>query len=376
MNKIKRREAERVKRFELDLDTNEEWLVTRDRKRRYVKGHLLKRIHNGISVHDDIKYPGPTFDYNKMANSIIDTMESYEVSGYSYAIVRYGKLLDAAGVGYARTEAEDNMQLMNPYTRMVSASLAKPVCAISIMKLVEEGEIGLNDKAYNYIKDRYPDVHDSIKDITIYQLLTHTSGLNGPSKLSTFDAVLKNSATPTQNSHYHNANYWFLAFVVEGVTGQGYIDYARRNILIPMTISEMNNRVGADPTLYYAQGELSDGISWGDFNTTAIGAYGWYASAIDWAKFLAYFRYDKVLASNTRYQILNDDKTYFGFRKWFGEERGTYYGHGGDFYIGNKGFRGGIMAFPDEVDAVLLVNTKGSFDPETILIDAYHAAYS
>ncbi|GIU70939.1 MAG: serine hydrolase [Candidatus Nitrosocaldaceae archaeon] len=367
-----------IKEFERDLNSDEDWLeISTQRKRRYVKGRILHRIHDGISIFDDIKYPGPTFDVNKMVDSIIDTIDNYDVAGYSYAIVRYGKLLDAAGVGYARTRSEQNSEPMSPYTRMVSASLAKPVCAISIMKLIEEGKIQLDDKAYNFIKDKYPNVHDTVKNITIYQLLTHTSGLNGPAKLSGFDAVLKNAVMPTQNSDYHNANYWFLAFVVEGVTGQGYIDYARRNILIPMTISEMNNKVDTKPCLYYKQGELFDGVSWGDFNTTAIGAYGWYASAIDWAKFLAYFRYNKVLDKNIRYLMLNDDKRFFGFQKWFGEDRGTYYGHGGDFYKnGYKGFRGGIMSFPDEIDAVLLINTYGNFDPETILINAYHAAYS
>ena len=138
----------------------------------------------------------------------------------------------------------------------------------------------------------------------------------------------------------------------------------------------MTNQVGDSPCLYYKLGEFSDGAAWGDFNTTAIGAYGWYASAIHWAKFLAYFRYDKVLSNSTRYQMLNDPQKYFGFRKWFGQRRGTYYGHGGDFYkSGGKGFRGGMMGFPDYVDAVLLVNNKGGFDPESILIDAYHASY-
>ena len=57
--------------------------------------------------------------------------------------------------------------------------------------------------------------------------------------------------------------------------------------------------------------------------------------------------------------MLTDPKKYFGFRRWFNQPRGTYYGHGGDFYTGANGFRGGMMGFPDYVDAVLLVNNRG-----------------
>jgi CubicO group peptidase (beta-lactamase class C family) len=302
-------------------------------------------------------------------------MEGIGVTGYSYALVRFGQLVDACGVGEARTFSEGDPLEMSHNTRMVSASLAKPVCAVSVMKLVEDGALSLGEKAYPHIQAVFPDVHPSIEDITIQQLLRHTSGMNGSTKLSGFESALQNVATPTINSIYHNSNYWFLAFVIEGVTGGGYIDFAKEQILEPMTITGMSNKVDATPCLYYPQGGTGDAISWGDFDTTAIGAYGWYASAIHWAKFLAYFRYDKVLSSATRYQMLNDPKKYFGFKRWFNQPRGTYYGHGGDFFSGANGFRGGMMGFPDYVDAVLLVNNRGGFDPESILINAYHAAY-
>ena len=170
-------------------------------------------------------------------------MEDVNATGYSYAIVRFGQLLEAGGVGDARTVSEVNPQEMTQDTKMVSASLAKPVCAVAVMKLVEDGALTLNEKAYPYIKRLFPDVHDTVKDITIYQLLTHTSGLNGSGKLSKFDEVLQNPAIPPTNSSYHNANYWFLAFVVESVTGGGYIDFAKDEILKPMTITGMTTPV-------------------------------------------------------------------------------------------------------------------------------------
>jgi CubicO group peptidase (beta-lactamase class C family) len=365
-----------------------DWVsIAEELDRQYLLRQLpLRRTHVGFSVTDALAYGGPNFDPNKMVKWLIEEMEDIQPVGYSYAIVRFGKLVDACGVGYARTPAEDHSLEMDANTRFVSASLAKPLCAVAVMKLVEEKKIALDEKAYPYIQQAFPDVHNSVKDIIIYQLVTHTSGLGGGDKdllgkPSEFSDLLKTFVAPTSSSNYHNGNYWFLAHVVEGLTGGGYIDFARKEILEPMTITDMSNLVESSPCLYYKLGEFTDGYAFKDFGSSANGAYGWFASAIHWAKFMAYFRFDKVLSSETRIQMLTDPKTFFGFRRWFGQPRGTYYGHGGTFRQQidgvpvDKGFKGAIMGFPDSVDAVLLVNTLIQ-DPASLLIKAYHAGYA
>lgn len=186
-----------------------------------------------------------------MVDRLLETMEDKGVTGYSYALVHFGQLVDAGGVGDARTPSEDDPLEMSQDTRMVSASLAKPVCAVSVMKLVEDGALSLDEKAYPHIQAVFPNVHPSIEDITIRQLLRHTSGLKGKGKLGGFESVLMNAANPTSNSKYHNSNYWFLAFVIEGVTGGGYIDFAKKQILAPMTITGISTEADATPCLYY-----------------------------------------------------------------------------------------------------------------------------
>lgn len=369
--------------FERDIpdDFRENWpgRAEIDERRYLIRGRLVRRVHWDRWTPGDIKYPGPIFDANLMVQSIIERMENAGVVAYAWALVRYGQLVDAGGIGYARTASEQNLLDMTETTRMVSASLAKPVCAVTIMKLVEDGVLSLNDLAYPFIQAAFPDVHPSIKAITIRHLLTHTSGINGSGKLSQFGSVLQQATQnrPGTATTYANANYWFLAYVVEGATGTGYLNYAREKILVPMTINTMNNEVDDVPCLYYAAGTTSNGYAWGDFGSTQIGAYGWYASAIDWAKFMAYFRLDQVLEKQSRLTMLNAPEKYFGFRHWNGQPRGSYYGHGGDFIAtGNRAFHGGIMGFPDGVDAVLLTNSDDVKNPENVLIQAYHDAYA
>lgn len=343
-----------------------------------LRGRLIHRVHWDNWGPTDIAYGGPIFDRVKMANSILTSMNDGDVVGYSWAIVQNGLLVDSGGVGDARTAAETDPRDMQANTRMVSASLAKPVCAVTIMKLIEDGQLALTDFAYPLIEDTFPDAHDSMGLITIRDLLTHRSGFNGPGRLSQFESGLAQplAALPGIVTRYENWNYWFLAFVVEAVSGQPYFQVATDLLLDPMTITGMTREVDDNaPCLYYADGSVSDGNTWDDFTATAIGAYGWFASAIDWAKFLAYFRYDQVLGKQFRLQMVNAPETYFGFRHWNGQPRGSYYGHGGDFNTGGRWFHGGIMAFPDGVDAVLLINSDGGPDPENTLIKAYHDAY-
>lgn len=341
-------------------------------------GRTARRVHNIPLLDPVIAYPGSVFDRSKMVDEIIARMEAGGAVGYSWAIAQNGQLVDAGGMGWARTAAETDPREMGARTRMVSASLAKPVCAITVMKLVEDGDIALGDAAYPLIADRFPDAHPSLGAITVRDLLTHRSGFNGPGTLSAFPGTLQAalSGTPGVTERYENWNYWFLAHIVECVTGRPYVRVARQSVLLPMGCRTMTRfRDNSAPCLYYAQDSESDGRGWDDFTATAIGAYGWYANAIHWAKFMAHFRHDTVLSRHSRNRMLEWEGARFGFRLWHGQPRGSYYGHGGDFGTGGRWFHGGMMGFPDGIDAVLLTNSDDVGNPEGVLMAGYHAAY-
>ncbi|WP_162891707.1 serine hydrolase domain-containing protein [Profundibacter amoris] len=337
------------------------------------------RVHGEAIIDNTFITPGPIFDRVRMVNEILTQMETAGAVGYSWAIVQNGQLVDAGGVGDARTASEENPKPMRARTKMVSASLAKPICAVTVMKLVEDGSLDLNQSAYPLIADAFPGGHSSLGDITIQHLLTHQSGFNGPGTLSAFPDSLAAplSGTPGTGTRYENWNYWFLAHIVEAITGEPYVRVAQQTVLLPMGIHTMTRNVNEGrQCLYYAAGSSSDGRGWGDFTATAIGAYGWYANAVQWAKFLAHFRHDTVLSPATRRTMLEWSDSIFGFRLWHNSPRGTYYGHGGDFFTsGGRAFHGGIISFPDGIDAVLLTNSDDVANPESILMSAYHAAY-
>ena len=84
---------------------------------------------------------------------IPDLMRRYAIPGGAVAVLRDGKLIYARGFGYADVEAKTRVQ---PDALFRIASVSKPVTAAAIMKLVEEGRLGLDDRAAPFIADLAP----------------------------------------------------------------------------------------------------------------------------------------------------------------------------------------------------------------------------
>lgn len=318
------------------------------------------------------------FDPNAMATCIERSMYDAEVVGYSYAIVQSGKLKNARGKGWARAPWEDlePSVAMSLDQRMTVASISKTVTAVGTMYLVDQGQLSLGEPFYPLIEDEFPNAGAGVDTITIRQLLTHTSGLSA----SNCGAMASSIAAPAAGNSfdYENVNYCTLRKVIEHVSGEDYVKFIQDKILAPMDISTMScAKTSTTPTLYYNTSGDQGGKQWPDYTTTC-GAYGWYASAIDLAKFLAHFRYNTVLSQGIQSQMLSDCPSSgycLGWRVTSGD-RGQYFHHGGDWINGNgRGFTGVIMRFPSAVDAVLLVDTRGAFNKTTVLREAFDRSF-
>jgi len=108
-------------------------------------------------------------------------------SGYVIAVARYGKLIDAAAVGFRDIEHRVPMSLD---TRFRIASMSKPVTSVAVLMLYEEGRLHLDDPIKRWLPEfSQPRVYTGVdaagnlqsepakRDITIRDLLTHSSGL-------------------------------------------------------------------------------------------------------------------------------------------------------------------------------------------------------
>jgi len=141
---------------------------------------------------------------------------------------------------------EPSREEMTATTIFDIASLTKCVAtATSVMKLVEEGKIRLNDPVSAYLPEF---VKNGKQDITIRELLTHFSGLKEDLDLKSSwkgrDAAFRMTMDekpvfpPGSRFQYSDINFATLGFVVEKVSGLSLDEYAKRNIFEPLGMND------------------------------------------------------------------------------------------------------------------------------------------
>jgi CubicO group peptidase (beta-lactamase class C family) len=126
------------------------------------------------------------------------------------------------------------------------ASLSKTVgCAPSVMVLVDEGKIDVNDPASKYLPGlRTPDK----KDITIAQLLLHMSGFEPDNPMSDYEGGpeaglegiyhSKLKYKPGTDFVYSDINYILLGELVKQVSGQPLNVFAKEHIFQPLGMKD------------------------------------------------------------------------------------------------------------------------------------------
>jgi len=103
---------------------------------------------------------------------LADLINNKKLQCASYLLSRYGKTFACKSVGKL-TYHEDSPDLLPDSIRRV-ASNTKIFTSMAAMKLVEDGKLYLEQPVSTIIKEFDTDMH---RKITIFQLLTHTSGL-------------------------------------------------------------------------------------------------------------------------------------------------------------------------------------------------------
>lgn len=183
------------------------------------------------------------------------------------------------------------------------ASISKPFTALIILQLVTEGTISLEGKITDYIPEYRGKKGDSI---TIYQLLTHTSGIMqnlDPEKeiiqerlYHSLKELIKYAEEndlyfePGTGFHYSNFAYNILAYIAERVTNKSFDRLLSERIFEPL---EMNSTKQYDAALIennlakgYEYKLLSgyENASWYDASHT-VGCGGLISTAGDLYKF-------------------------------------------------------------------------------------------
>lgn len=267
-------------------------------------------------------------------NAIENLRNQYNAPGFQIAIVKDEKLVYANHFGNATVSGSESVS-DNSVFRI--ASISKPVTVIAILKLVQDGFLGLNDTVFgaNGILGNdfgTPPYNNGIEDIQVIHLIDHTSGwTNNPfdpmfaiinwSQEQVINDIINNrplETTPGETYFYSNFGYCVLGRIIEKVTGMSYPEYVKSSILAPSGITTMENAKEGDEKWpneveYFSQ-EAFD--PYFDMNVPRMDSHGgWVASAIDLAKLLV-----RVDGGNTVPDIIEPNilaTNYLGASDWW-----------------------------------------------------------
>ena len=127
--------------------------------------------------------------------------------------------------------------LITENTQFNLASLSKMYTAVMTFQLIEKGQLQLEDKITNWFNVPH------FTEVTVAQLLTHTSGIpeyiaeDVTIGVETFIEMVLPQYAPNEHWSYSNTNYVLLAKIIEEVSGLSYETYLQQYIAAPLNLT-------------------------------------------------------------------------------------------------------------------------------------------
>ena len=296
-----------------------------------------------------------------------------DTPGAALMVIKNGAPILVKAYGMAQVE---NQTPVTPATNFRLASVTKQFTAMCVLMLMEQGKLSETQT----LKDIFPDFPEYGANITIHNLIHHTSGLID------YESLIPDSATeqvldrdvlemmkaqdstyfpPGTKYQYSNTGYAVLAMIVEKTSGQRFADFLRENIF---------EKIGMKNTVAYEKGistvtnraygyalENSRLVPKDQSLTSAVlGDGGIYSSVLD------LYKWDQALYTDTLVSfeslklaftpdtLLDGSPTIYGF----GWRIDDYLGHPRIHHTGQTcGFSTIIQRYPeDQLSIIILTN--------------------
>src|SRR5262245_52081738 len=132
--------------------------------------------------------PPKTFDLKAIDAYVGAKVKEKGLVGLSLVIMRDGKPVLVKG--YGKSSLQDD-RAVTPQTRFAVGSITKQFVAVCILLLAEDGKLSVEDKVAKF----YPHLSRA-RDISLYDLMTHTSGYPDYAPLDILDRKQQKPITP------------------------------------------------------------------------------------------------------------------------------------------------------------------------------------
>lgn len=225
---------------------------------------------------------------------VADYIDKNGLPGASVVIVKDGEVVHEKGYGH-----DSDGQPITEKSLMRIASASKPFTAFSVLQLVDEGKIKLDDPIKIHLEELSLD-DLRLEKITIRHVLSQTSGIPNPTIIPPADTLSeqmenlhswKLRSEPGEKYFYSNANYWILARIVEKVSGMEFSDYLKQEVFAPLRMDNtFNVSESTDAADRLAQGYVTAygiAIPWSPLEQMISGSGGIVTTASDMGKWLS-----------------------------------------------------------------------------------------
>jgi CubicO group peptidase (beta-lactamase class C family) len=294
----------------------------------------------------------------------------------SALVARDGKVLFSKGYGFANLE----WQVPNsPTTKFRLGSITKQFTAACILLLEERGKLKVDDPVKKYM----PDAPAAWDKITLFNLLTHTSGIPN---FTSFPDYASTEAIPTtpeklvarfrdkplefepgEKWAYSNSGYVLLGYLIEKISQQSYSQFVQENIFTPLGMKDSGYDSNSAIILHRASGYVP-----GDKGATNAGyidmsiplsAGGLYSTTEDLLLWEQGLMGGKLLSPASLQKMTTPFKNDYAFGLAVHTANGhKLIEHGG----GIEGFNTSLAYYPeDKLTVVVLANLNGQV-PEAI----------
>lgn len=190
---------------------------------------------------------------------MLKILEEQDVPGAALAIAHKGEIIYSRGFGWSN---RDLRQPVQPDSIFRIASVSKPITAMAILKLVEQGKLTLDEPVLPKLSTLFSQ-QPSIKDrrwdtITVRHCLQHRGGWDrdqsfdpigrariiakklgvelpvGPRQIIEYMFSIDLDFEPGERAAYSNFGYIVLGCLIEQATGKRYSEYVHSELLEPL----------------------------------------------------------------------------------------------------------------------------------------------
>jgi CubicO group peptidase (beta-lactamase class C family) len=205
---------------------------------------------------------------------MVAQLEAYHSAGATISVVKDGEPFFSKGYGYADVEAKKKVEANRTLFRI--GSVSKLFVWTSVMQLVEQGRLDLDEDINAYLKGfQIPTGFNA--PITMAHLMSHSAGFEDhvvglfgrdAESLAPLEEILAEQIPlrvrpPGAFSSYSNHGTGMAMHVVESITGTPWEKYIEDHILAPLG---MSHTTFAQPIPERLAGDMSKGYSYKDGN--------------------------------------------------------------------------------------------------------------